>query len=102
MSLFDEIKQGLNEAIGYERGYVKANTKTITIEPIEEFTAVEIKNIRKNTGLTQVLFAKYIGVSIKTVEAWESGKNHPSGAACRMLALTKKYPLLPKESGILA
>lgn len=90
MSVFDEIKTGLEEAIEFERGNLKANTKTLTITPIEIYSASEIKDIRQNTGLTQVMFAKYLGVSTKTVEAWESGRNHPSGTACRMLYLTKK------------
>ncbi len=101
MALFDDIKTGLNQAIEYEKGNLKASTKTLSITPVEEFTASEIKEIRKNAGLTQVVFAKYLGVSIKTVEAWECGRNQPNGAACRMLAITKKDPLFPKKSGII-
>ena len=100
MSVFDEIKIGLNEAIEYEKGNLKANTRTLSITPIEEFTANEIKDIRKNAGMTQILFAKFLGVSLKTVEAWEAGRNHPNGTACRLLALTKRDPQFPKSSGI--
>lgn len=100
MSVFDDIKTGLTEAIEYEKGNLKANTKTISINPIEEFTAKEIKEIRNNTGMTQVLFAKYLGVSVKTIEAWEAGINHPNGAACRLLAITKRDPQFPRTSGI--
>ena len=42
MSVFDEIKIGLNDAIEYERGNLKVNTKTLSITPIEVFTANEI------------------------------------------------------------
>ena len=101
MSVFYEIKTGLNEAIEYEKGNLKANTRTLSITPIEEFTASEIKDIRKNAGMTQVLFAKYLGVSLKTVEAWEAGRNQPNGTACRMLSITKKDPQFPKSSGII-
>ena len=100
MSVFEDIKRGLNEAIEYEKGNLKANTTTLSITPLEEFSASEIKDIRKNTGMTQVLFAKYLGVSLKTVEAWEAGRNQPNGTACRLLALTKKDPQFPKRSGI--
>lgn len=100
MSVFDEIKMGLNEAIEYEKGDLKANTRTLSITPIEEFTANEIKDIRKNAGMTQMLFAKFLGVSLKTVEAWEAGRNHPNGTACRLLSLTKRDPQFPKSSGI--
>ena len=100
MSVFDEIKIGLNEAIEYEKGNLKANTRTLSITPIEEFTSNEIKDIRKNAGMTQMLFAKFLGVSLKTVEAWEAGRNHPNGTACRLLSLTKRDPQFPKSSGI--
>lgn len=100
MSLFEDIKVGLNQAIEYEKGNLKAKTTTLTIEPIERFTSDEIRTIRRETGLTQVLFAKYMGVSVKTVEAWEAGRNHPEGAACRLLSLTRSDPEFPRRSGI--
>ena len=100
MNVFEEIKTGLNEAIEYEKGNIKANTRVLSITPLEEFSADEIKEIRKSTGLTQVLFANYLGVSLKTVEAWESGRNRPNGSACRMLSITKNNPKFPKTSGI--
>ena len=101
LSIFDDIKRGINEAIEYEKGNVKANVRTLSVTPIEKFTATEIKNIRINAGMSQVLFAKYLGVSSKTVEAWESGRNHPNGTACRMLSITKYDPQFPINSGIL-
>ncbi len=101
MNVFEEIKTGLNEAIEYEKGNLKANSKILSITPLEEFSASEIKEIRKSTGLTQVLFANYLGVSLKTVEAWESGRNKPNGSACRMLSITKSNPKFPKTSGII-
>lgn len=100
MGLFDDIKTGLSQAIEYEKGNLKANTTTLTVEPIERFEPEEIRLIRKETGLTQVLFAKYMGVSVKTVEAWEAGRNHPEGAACRLLSMTRNDPAFPRKSGI--
>ena len=47
MSVFDEIKTGLNEAIEYEKGNLKARSRTLSVLPVEEFSAKEIKNIRK-------------------------------------------------------
>lgn len=35
-------------------------------------------------------FAGYMGVSDKTVEAWEAGTNHPSGSASRLLSMLEK------------
>ena len=101
MSLFNDIKIGLNQAIDYEKGIGKAKVTVLSVQPVECFSAEDIKEIRRATGLTQVLFAKYLGVSPKTVEAWESGRNHPEGAACRLLTMTRKDPSFPVKSGIL-
>ena len=100
MSVFEEIKTGLGQAIAYEKGNLKARKTTLSVAPVDTFTPGEIKEIRNRTGLTQVLFARYMGVSVKTVEAWEAGKNHPEGAACRLLSLTRVDPAFPQKSGI--
>jgi putative transcriptional regulator len=102
MAIFDDIKLGVEQAIEYEKGNLKAKKTTLTITPVEVFTAQDIKDIRNQTGLTQVLFAKFMGVSVKTVESWEAGRNHPEGAACRLLTLTKNDPMFPQRSGIIA
>ena len=102
MSLFDDIKTGLGQATDHEKGNLKAKTTTIalSVEPIESFKPEEIRSIRLETGMTQNLFAKYMGVSVKTVEAWEAGRNHPEGAACRLLSMTRNDPTFPQRSGI--
>ena len=94
-SLFESIKQGLTEAIEYERGNLP-NTKVrkVTYTPVRSFSADEIKEIRAQLGMTQRIFAGAMGVSIKTVEAWETGTSHPSGTACRMLELLEQDGML--------
>lgn len=101
MGLYDDIKKGLEEAIDYNRGKISAKKTIMTIAPLDSFSADDIKAIRNSTGMTQTLFAKYMGVSVKTVEAWEAGRNRPEGSACRMLALTKANPSFPVSSGII-
>ena len=100
MSVFDDIKTGLGQAIEYEKGNLKARTTTLTIVPVDTFRPDEIRSIRNSTGLTQATFAKYMGVSVKTVEAWEAGRNHPEGTACRLLTMTRNDPAFPQKSGI--
>lgn len=95
MNLFNDIKTGLSQAIEYERGNLKAKTTTLAVKPIENFKPEEIRSIRMEAGLTQILFAKYMGVSVKTVEAWEAGRNPPDGAACRLLSMTRNDPTFP-------
>lgn len=101
-SIFNDIKTGLEQAIEYEKGTLQVQTTTLEISPLDTFAPGEIKLIRLSTGLTQKKFACFMGVSVKTVEAWESGRNRPYGAACRMLSLTKKDPAFPQKSGIVS
>lgn len=85
-NLYKSIMTGLNEAIVDAKSSEKQlKHHTVTIIPIKVYNADDIQNIRKATGLSQRLFAGYLGVSKKTVEAWEAGTNHPSGSASRLL-----------------
>ncbi len=98
---FDKIRIGLEEAIAYERGALEAQTRKMTVQPVSHYDASEIRSIRVNAGMTQAVFAEFMGVSVKTVEAWEAGRNHPIGSACRLLYLTKTDPAFPQKTGIL-
>lgn len=100
MNIFNDIKISLTEAIDYEAGKLKARKKKFSILPLEQFTPQKIKEIRNKTGLTQVLFAEALGVSIKTIEAWESGKNHPNGPTCRLLSIINIDPSFLNTIGI--
>ena len=46
--------------------------------------------IRNKSGMTQTVFANYMGVSKKTVEAWETGRTHPTGPAYRLLDILEQ------------
>lgn len=84
-SLYKDLKEGLEEAIAYEKKTGSAKVKTYMILPVKEYSSKEIRDVRKNAGMTQKVFAMYMGVSIKTVEAWEGGRTHPTGPAFRLL-----------------
>ena len=101
MSVYESIVQGLNEAIDYEKGSVKAKTVTLSVAPLPDIESGEIKNIRKSLDMTQMIFAAVMGVSVKTVEAWEAGTNTPSGSAKRMLSLLRSDPKLPEKYNLL-
>ena len=96
-SLFDDLKQGLQEAIEYEKGQGTANVKTYMILPVKEYSNTEIRDIRMKAGMTQTVFASYMGVSKKTVEAWECGRTHPSGPVFRLLDILATEDLTDTE-----
>ncbi len=101
MKVYDGIMQGLEEAIAYNEEKIKVRTNTMSISPVPDFEATEIKNIRNELGMTQVLFAGFMGVSTKTVEAWEAGRNMPDGPARRILSMLKADPALPQRFNII-
>ena len=101
MKVYEGIIQGLEEAIGYNEGKIKARSNKMSISPVPNFEATEIKSIRNELGMTQVLFAGFMGVSTKTVEAWEAGRNIPDGPARRILSMLKIDPALPQRFNII-
>ncbi len=90
MSVGEGIIEGLNQAVAYEKGKKKGvRVKSYTVQPLPKFRGPDIKKIRNKLNLSQSMFAKILGVSIKTVEAWEAGTNEPMGPAKRLLSIIK-------------
>ncbi len=96
-TLFEDLKTGLAEAIDFEKGNSSAKITIYSIDPVREYTNKEIKRIRNKAGMTQSVFASYLGVSPKTVEAWELGRTHPTGPANRLIGILDdgKESILP-------
>lgn len=94
---FNSIIKGLDEAVKISDGELKARKQKVTISPIGEYSNVEIKSLRSKLHLTQLAFAQLVGVSIKTIEAWEKGTNSPNGPARRIIGMLKEDPDLPEK-----
>lgn len=45
----------------------------------------QVRATRALLGASQALFARFLGVSVQTVRAWEQGTNVPSGMAARFM-----------------
>ncbi len=56
---------------------------------IEKFSATKIRNVRKEAGVSQPVFANIINVSLATIKQWERGERTPSGAALKLLFIIK-------------
>ena len=89
-SLFEDLKTGLQEAIDYEKDSGTAKTRILMIDPVKKYSNTQIKAIRNKSGMTQSVFANYMGVSKKTVEAWELGRTHPTGPAYRLINILEQ------------
>lgn len=63
--------------------------------PSREFqvNAVQVKNIRQATGLSQSGFAQLISVSVGTLKNWEQGRREPTGPAKALLKAIERDPV---------
>lgn len=83
IDFFSGIMSGLEEALAYEKGAAKA----ATIVRKRNLPDIDVADARKSLNLTQKSFAKVLGVSPRTVEAWESGRTTPSPTARNLMYL---------------
>lgn len=94
---FDSLKEGLEDIIAYQRGDKRRCRVQVREIAVPHFTSADIHRLRTRLNLSQPALAVAIGVSKRTVEAWEAGINEPSGAASHLLYLINKQPKLLNE-----
>ena len=56
------------------------------------YTLDLVRDTRKLLGASQAVFAKFLGVSPKTVQHWEHGFNVPKPVACRFMDEIRRNP----------
>jgi putative transcriptional regulator len=57
-----------------------------------EIDALQVRSIRKSTGLSQVRFAEMIDVQVATLRNWEQGRREPTGPAKALLRAIRNDP----------
>lgn len=82
----DTIKRGGKVAETYTLRTVQLNLQPTTYAP------KKVVETRKLLGASQLVFAQFLGVNVKTVRAWEQGVNTPSDMACRFMDEIRANP----------
>ena len=82
----DVLIDAASEMLEHAEGKRKLRMDIVEVTPIPSYAPKAIKNLRDKLRLSQGLFGSVVGVSGKTVEAWEAGTRKPSGTAMRVLA----------------
>ena len=90
MNYFEDLKTSLEEAIAYKNGDTSRCRVSIRELPVPEYSASDITRVRKQLALSQRGLAAALGVSPRTVEAWETGRNVPSGSARHLIYLFER------------
>ncbi len=89
--LFEDLKTSLGEAIEHAEGKRELRTTTLP-RPPKKLSNEEIAALRGKLNVSQAVFARYLNVSPKTVQAWEQGIGKPNGAALKLLSIAKRNP----------
>jgi putative transcriptional regulator len=53
---------------------------------------IDVRRIRQKVQMSQSEFAKYFGVSVRTIQEWEQGRCVPSGASRAFLTVIDREP----------
>jgi putative transcriptional regulator len=91
---FEGIRAGLEEMVSSLETGQKLTRRTIRLpEAPPTISGEQIANLRQEKlRLSQNIFASVLNVSLKTVQAWEQGRNVPCGPALRLLWLLAARP----------
>src|SRR6185437_10736436 len=68
----DKIAAGLREAIAVTRGELAPARLHLPAE-------LDVKSIRRKTGLSQENFAHFYGFTLEQIRGWEQNRNRPIG-----------------------
>lgn len=88
--MVENLVQALQEAIAHKKGKLKLEEKIFKTESIHD--------LREKYHLSQSEFAQLFGVSVRTLQQWEQGRTHPSGAAQVLLKVIAYNPTIVREA----
>lgn len=96
-TLFDDLKQGLEEAIAYEQA-------SSDLQPQREIMKI-LQNYRLSNNLTQEQFAEKSGIALSDIKILESAAGDPSLNLLKRLAdsmgMESRISFVPVDMGLL-
>lgn len=85
MSIFNELKDSLTEAVDIKQGRKPASQVT-------RYEVADVKALRERLAITQAQLAQALGTSVDTIKSWESKRRNPTGLAAKVLATIQDNP----------
>ena len=90
MSIFNDLKASLEEAVAIKQGLNNASRVT-------SYEVADVKAIRAQLNVSQLEFAAVLGTSVDTIKSWENRRRNPTGLAAKVLAAIKNNPTVYQE-----
>jgi len=98
--LGQKLIESLEQAIAHQRGTyapprahrVALTARRASVPEPPRYDAKRIRGIRQHLALSQDVFADALGVSARTIQAWEQGDRIPAGASRRLLQIAEEHP----------
>lgn len=91
-----ERLEGFAEALEKRRPITEQFTcrrRVLKLKP-KPYDPRRVKKTRQALGVSQAVFAVFLGVSPKTVQAWERGDLSPNKMACRFMDEIQRDPAM--------
>jgi len=91
-SLFEELKQGIQEAKDHKARKITLRTHKLAKKPRPHVTPALILATREKLHMSRAIFALKLRISSRTLEKWEQGKTVPNDQAAALILMVRKYP----------
>ena len=91
--VFEGIKQGLNEAVAFSRGAGDLSQYKVHIPE-----DLDMRSIRKRTGLTQEVFAMRYGFKLARLRDLEQKRTRPDSVVRAYLHVIEKNPKAVRDA----
>jgi len=90
---FTELLASANEALEHAQGKRSLRTTALPLPP-KSLNGRAVKRVRASLHASQAVFARYLNVSTKLVQAWEANRRTPDGPALVLLHIAARQPQL--------
>lgn len=90
---FSELLTSATEALEHARGQRNLRTTAVPLPP-KSLNGRAVKRVRASLHASQAVFARYLNVSTKLVQAWEADRRTPDGPALVLLHIAAREPEL--------
>ena len=89
--MFTELLGSAHEALEHARGKHSLRTTMLPLPP-KPLNGRAVKRVRGALHASQAVFARFLNVSTKLVQAWEANRRTPEGPALVLLHIAASQP----------